>query len=104
MHEGMMTCTGFFNLATSATPAALLAHIPLNANGDPAARAILIRATGNNANYTLDGTTPTVSAGGGMPLNTADTAPVWIGNLANLQRFQAVATTGSGGISVLFFN
>lgn len=101
----MMTCTGFYNLVTSSSAAALLTHIPKQANGvDYAARAILIRATGNNANFTLDGTTPTVSAGGGMPLNTADTAPLWIGNLANLERFQAIATTGSGGISVLFFN
>jgi len=98
----MMVCTGFQNLSTSSTPAALT--IPTNANGDFAARAALIRAVGNNANYTLDGTTPTTSAGGGMPLNTADTNPIWIGNLANLQRFLAVATTSTGNITVLYFN
>lgn len=99
-----MVCTGFYSLATSSVSAGLAGHFPVQANGDPACRAMLIRAVGNNANYTLDATTPTVSAGGGMPLNTADTSPFWISNFANIQRFKAVATTGTGQVVVLFFN
>lgn len=99
-----LTATGFYDLATSSAAAALLTHIPVDANGIPQCRAILVRAVGENANFTLDGTTPTAAAGGGMPLNTADTAPFFIGGLANVQRFQAIATTGSGSIAVIFLN
>lgn len=102
--EASIVCTGFYSLATGAAATSLLAHIPIDANGVYQARAMLIRAVGANANYTLDGTTPTAAAGGGMPLNTADTSPFWIGNLANIERFQAIAATGSGQVVVLFFN
>lgn len=95
--------TGYYSLATGAAATALITHIPKNANGDYAARMMLIRAVGNNVNYTLDGTVPTAAAGGGMPLNTADTSPFQINNLANIERFQAISTTGTGSVSVLFF-
>lgn len=65
---------------------------------------MLIRAIGNNVNYTLDGTTPTVGATGGMPLNTADTSAFSIVGLANIQRFKAISVTGSGSVAILFFN
>lgn len=99
-----MVCTGFYSLATGAAATALISHIPKDANGVYQARAMLIRAVGNNANYRLDDTVPTAAAGGGMPLNTADTSPFWIGQLSNLLGFQAISVTGTGSIEVLFFN
>lgn len=100
----MMVSTGFYDLVTGASAVSLLAHIPVDANGVPQARAALIRAVGASANFRMDGAAPTAAAGGGMPLNTSDTAPFWISNLANLQRFQAIAQTGSGSIAIIFFN
>lgn len=95
-----MVCTGIQTLATSSSPASLT--LPTDGNGEPLCRAMLIRATGNNANYTLDGTTPSTTVG--MPLNTADTSPFWIANVSNIKRFQACAATGTGKIVVLYFN
>lgn len=96
-------CTGFYSLATGAAATALISHIPTK-NGVYQARMMLIRAVGNNVNYRLDSVAPTAAAGGGMPLNTADTSPFQINNIGNIIGFQAISTTGTGSVEVLFFN
>lgn len=103
MNEQAMVCTGFYSMPIGAAATTLVGHIPTDPNGVLQARQMLIRAVGTNANFRMDGAAPTAAAGGGMPLNTSDTSPFEVNNLANIIRFQAIAQSTSGSIEIMFF-
>lgn len=107
MEQDGLIATKFFTLATTttaSTASAWQALLPVDANGIPQYRAMLIRGITVDHNMTLDGTTPTVAAGGGYPLLATDTGGFWVWGTANILRFRAIAKTATGNINVITFN
>ena len=102
-------CKGFTSFATGAAVTSLKSSVPIDTNAvggnSYSVNAALIRAVGQNCNITLDGATlPTTAAGGGYNLNTTDTQGTWIYGLSNLLNLKAIAVTGTGSISILWFD
>ena len=63
--------------------------------------AALIRTSGSNLRFRLDGTAPTSSTG--YLINQSDTQGFWIWGLGNLINFKCIQASGTAVVDVLYF-
>lgn len=96
-------CVGYDQITLSATAVSSLPIMAAATGNIQNNNAALIRLESGSARFLMTGVTGVPTTGSGFLLNSSDNLPMWINGLGNLQRFQAIAVSGTPILDVLYF-
>jgi hypothetical protein len=101
MYGRAATNLGYDRIVLTAAGASGLPFIANATGGQLGANAALIRIESGEARFLMDGSSPTTT--GGFPIFATDTAPLWLWGNGILRNFQAISTSGTVTLDVLYF-